>query len=168
MNLADLQQQLKSNSNPTIVDFWAPWCAPCRITKPILESLAKEYDGKVNLLVLNADEHPQLLQDLSIYGIPTVLVTRSGEIIKKYAGAQSRENYRVMFEALANGSETVSVSISGVDRFIRLFAGSALAFVGFNTNTWYLILIGAVIAFMGVYDRCPIWRAITSWFKKTP
>ena len=169
MNLQDLKQQLEVQPNPTIVDFWAPWCAPCRVTKPLLESLAKEYEGKVDLLIINADEHPQLLHELRIFGIPTVLVTRSGEVIKKIAGAQSRENYRMMFEALANADETVAVSISTFDRFLRLLAGTALAIVGFNTSAWALIVIGGVIAFLGIYDRCPIWKAITSQFtQKTP
>ena len=169
MNLQEFKQQLKSQPNPTIVDFWAPWCAPCRITKPVLQSLAKEYEGRVDLLIINADEQPQLLQELRIFGIPTVLVTRSGEIIRKFAGAQSREDYRTIFEALANANEMVAVSISAFDRFLRLFAGSALAIVGFNIGAWYLIAIGGVIAFLGIYDRCPIWKAITSHFnKKTP
>lgn len=168
MNLAELKQQLLSRPNPAIVDFWAPWCGPCRVTKPILESLAKEYDGKVDLLVINADDHPQLLKELNIFGIPTVLVTRSGEILKKYTGVQSRENYQAMFDALANASETVIITMSTFDRFVRLLTGTVLAFIGLNFHIWYLIAIGAGVAFLGVYDRCPIWRAITSQFKRTP
>lgn len=169
MNLEEFKQQLKSRTKPAIVDFWAPWCAPCRITKPILESLAKEYEGDIDLWLINADEHPQLLRELGIFGIPTVMVTRNGEILKKFPGAQSRENYRNMFEALKKGDETVAVSMSAFDRFLRLLAGFAIIAVGINTSTWFLILIGGVIAFLGVYDRCPIWRAITSQFnKKTP
>ena len=169
MNLNDFKQQLKSRPNPTIVDFWAPWCSPCRITKPILESLSEEYDGKVDLWIVNADEHPQLLRELGIFSVPTVMVTRAGEIISKYSGAQPRENYRIMFEALINANGSVAIPMSAFDRFLRLFAGMAIAVVGISTNTWFIIPIGGVIAFLGIYDRCPIWRAITTQFRrKTP
>jgi thioredoxin len=166
MNLQEFKQQLESQAHPTIVDFWAPWCAPCRVTKPILESLAREYEGRVDLLMINADEHPQLLQELKVFGIPTVLVTRSGQIVKKFTGAQSRENYRAMFQALADGSETAAVSISTFDRNLRLFTGTAVALVGLNTSAWILVAIGGIIAFLGFYDRCPIWKAITSQFSR--
>jgi hypothetical protein len=59
--------------------------------------------------------------------------------------------------------------MSAFDRGLRLFGGAAVAVVGISTNAWALILIGAIIAFLGVYDRCPIWKALTSTFaKKTP
>jgi len=169
MNLPEFQQQLKSHSNPVIVDLWAPWCVPCRLTRPILESIGKEYNGRVDLLFVNADEHPELLKELRVYGVPTVLVTQSGDIIRKFSGAQSRENYRVLFEALANSDEKVNVALSTFDRLLRLFAGSALGIAGFSSGSWILILLGGLIAFLGVYDRCPIWQAVTAHFlKRTP
>lgn len=169
MNLEQLREQLRSRSNPAIVDLWAPWCGPCRVTKPILESLAREYNGKVDLWTLNVDEHAQILSELRIFSIPTVLMTHRGEIIRTYRGAQSRENYRLMFEALANGVKVQPLSMSRFDRFLRLFAGSAIAAVGLMTSNWFLIPIGGVVAFLGIHDRCPIWRAITTFFSsKTP
>lgn len=168
MNLEEFKHQLKSRPNPAVVDFWAPWCIPCRITRPILETLSKEFDGRVDLVLVNADENPELLRELGIFGIPTVLVTRAGEIIDTYTGAQTRHNYRKMFEALSDAGETVAISMSPTDRFIRLVTGTVLGFVGVNTDSWVLLVIGALIAFLGVYDRCPIWRAITTQFKKAP
>lgn len=169
MNYHEFQQQLKSHSNPVLVDFWAPWCTPCRITKPVLESLGKEYEDRVDLLMINADETPELLRELGVFGIPTVMATRSGEILQKFPGAQSRQNYRRIFEALANDEGKVAVSMSVFDRFIRLSAGSALVIGGFSTGAWYLILLGGLVAFLGVYDRCPIWKAIGGKFiKRTP
>ena len=152
-----------------LVDFWAPWCMPCRFTKPILETLAKEYDGRVDFWAVNADEHPDLLRELQIFGIPTLLMTRAGEIIGKYTGAQPRETYRMMFEALTVADETVTVSMSASDRFVRLFAGFTVAALGLTTGTWFLIPVGGAVAFLGLYDRCPIWRVLTANYnKRTP
>jgi thioredoxin 1 len=161
MNLQEFQQQLKSHSNPVIVDLWASWCIPCRRTRPVLESIGKEYDGRVDLLFVNADEHPDLLKELGIYGVPTVLITRSGNILRTFPGAHSRENYRVIFKALANPDDTVKMSISTFDRFLRLFAGLTLGIAGLSSGAWSLVLLGGMIAFLGVYDRCPLWRAFT-------
>ena len=169
MNLNQFKQQLKNDPLPVVVDMWAPWCVPCRVSKPILESLALEYKDKVDFVAINADEHPDLLRELKVFGIPTVLLTRNGEIISKHTGSMPRENYRVMFEVLTRPGQTAAVSMSGFDRFLRLLTGTAIALVGVSTNTWALILLGAATTFLGVYDRCPIWRALTSTvIKKTP
>ena len=169
MNLNQFKQKLINNPLPIVLDLWAVWCVPCRISKPILESLALEYKDKVGFIAVNADEHPNLLRELKVSSIPTVLLTRNGEIVSKYSGSQQRENYRVLFEVLTHSSQTAAVSISGVDRFLRLFAGTAIALIGVSINIWALILLGAIIAFFGVYDRCPIWQTLTSAFtKKTP
>lgn len=169
MNLDTFKQQLGSHPNPVIVDFWAPWCMPCRVTKPILESLAIEFAGRVDFWAISADEHPELLRELKIFGIPTVLMTRAGEITGKYTGSQSPENYRMMFEALTKADGTAAVILSAFDRLLRLLAGFVIAIAGLITGVWILVPVGGVIAFLGIYDRCPIWRALTVQFtKRTP
>ncbi|HSL44151.1 MAG TPA: thioredoxin domain-containing protein [Anaerolineales bacterium] len=161
MNLDTFQEQLRSYPNPVIVDLWAPRCGPCWMTKPILEALAREYEGRIDFWALNADEHTQLLRELKVFSIPTVLMTRNGEIVKTYTGSRSREAYRSMFEALTRARPVTVISMSMFERFLRLFAGGVIAATGLMTSTWSLILIGGVIAFLGIYDRCPIWRMIT-------
>jgi thioredoxin 1 len=165
MNRAEFDQQLKNRTRPVIVDFWAPWCAPCRMTKPILEDLAREYKGKVDLWPINADESPELLQSFKVYGIPTVLLFNNGTQTGRYMGAQSRENYRAMYEALASGKDSVQLTIRPLDRIFRLAAGTVTAVIGYSSGNWLLAGLGALIAFMGIYDRCPIWRAITGWWR---
>lgn len=160
MNLTQFQQTVSSADKPVIVDFWAPWCAPCRVTKPILEKLAAEYKDQVAFLPINADESREVLEKFQIIGIPTVLALRGGEVAARVTGAQNEAGYRAMFEALAAGTE-VKVPMSAFDRMLRLGAGALLVMVGISTANWLALGIGAFVAFLGVYDRCPIWQAVT-------
>jgi thioredoxin len=164
MNLNQFKAQLDSRSKPVVVELWAPWCGPCLATKPILEALADEYEGRVDFWAINADEHPGLMSQLGIFGIPTLLVALDGEIRHTHAGAQSRESYRRMFEALSRDARAIDFSMSSFDRFIRLFAASLIAGAGLETGNWFLLIMGGLLAFLGIYDRCPVWRAIRIYF----
>jgi thioredoxin len=165
MDQKQFLEKAEASGKPTVVDFWAPWCAPCRMTKPILEKLAKEYHDEVNFWPVNADEQQGPLQELKIYGIPTVLLVQDGKIAARFTGAQRENVYRRMFEALANG-ETPQTSISPIDRLLRLGVGTATIIFTLQSATWWLLPLGLLILFTGVYDRCPIWKAITGYFKK--
>ncbi len=79
MDQKQFLEKAGASGKPTVVDFWAPWCMPCRMTKPVLEKLAKEYHDEVNFWPVNADEQQGLLQELKIYGIPTVLLVQDGK-----------------------------------------------------------------------------------------
>lgn len=160
MNLTQFQRKVSTAATPIVVDFWAPWCAPCRVTKPILEKLAQEYKDRVEFMPVNADESRDVLEHFKIIGIPTVLTIRGGEVVGRVTGAQNEAGYRSMFEALAEGRE-VKVPLSAFDRALRIGAGALLAVVGISTGNWLVLSIGGIIAFLGVYDRCPIWRALT-------
>ena len=72
---------------PVIVDFWAPWCAPCKIVDPILENIAKEYDGKILVAKVNTDENHEWAGRYGIQGIPTTLFIADGKIIHRQVGA---------------------------------------------------------------------------------
>ncbi|MGB7875537.1 MAG: thioredoxin family protein [Anaerolineales bacterium] len=164
MNQSQFLEKAKASGKPTVVDFWAPWCAPCRMTKPVLEKLAREYHEDVEFWPINSDQSQELLQELKVYGIPTVLLIQNGEVAGRYTGAQREDVYRQMFEALANGG-TLQIPISPIDRLLRLGVGTATALFALQSSTWWLLPLGLLILFTGVYDRCPIWKAITGYFK---
>ena len=88
---------LKSNI-PVLVDFWAPWCAPCRIISPIVEELGKEYEGKVKVLKLNVDDNPQNASRLGVMSIPTLIIFKGGAPAKTIIGAQAKENIKKAIE----------------------------------------------------------------------
>lgn len=160
-------EKLRQNPRPVVVELWAPWCGPCRAVKPTLEKLAQEYTGQVDLWEINADENQELLRQLKIYGIPTLIAYRNDEEQVRYIGAKPQSQLKSLFEALATGAVPASTGLSNWDRLIRLLAGSLVAGVGWTSHyNWSLLVIGGILIFSAVYDRCPIWKAITTQFKK--
>ncbi len=165
MNLSEFQDKIAEADTPVIVDFWAPWCGPCKVTKPILEKLADEYEGKVELLFVNADESRQIVQIFRVMGIPTLIAFQDGKVIGRITGAQNEAAYREAFERVLEGEE-IKVPITPFDRFLRLGIGTVFVILGMNTSNWWLLGLGALMAFWGIYDRCPLWAAMTNLFRR--
>lgn len=95
---ADFKTEVLGSAQPVIVDFWAPWCAPCRIVSPIIDELAQEYQGKVKVGKMNVDENSQTAGTYGIMSIPTVMVFKNGQPMKTMIGAQSKENFKMGIE----------------------------------------------------------------------
>lgn len=165
MNRSDFQQQISQTSRPVVADFWAPWCAPCRATKPVLEKLAREFADQVEFIPINADDSPDLVQHYRVLGIPSVLAFQNGVEASRVTGAQNESQYRAIFEALAMG-EAVKASLPSFDRMLRLGAGILLVAVGISTGSWFVTGLGGLLAFLGVYDRCPVWKAFTGSLRR--
>ena len=72
---------------PVLIDFWAPWCAPCRAIAPVVEELAKEYQGKIKVVKLNVDDNPQTPQRYGVRGIPNLILFQGGNVREQIVGA---------------------------------------------------------------------------------
>ena len=81
---------LKTGDLPLVVDFWATWCGPCRMMAPIIEELAKEYDGKVVVAKCDVEENEDLAAEFGIRNIPTILFFKDGDVVDKIVGAQPK------------------------------------------------------------------------------
>ena len=84
---AAFEKTVLQSTLPVIVDFWAPWCVPCRMVAPILDKLAKEYSGKLLIAKVNTDENPDWATRYGVQGIPTMLLIAEGKIIHRQVGA---------------------------------------------------------------------------------
>lgn len=90
---ANFDQEVVKAQLPVLVDFWAPWCAPCRIVSPIVEELAKEYEGKLKVGKMNVDDN-QTAARFGIMSIPTLLIFKNGQPVKTMIGAQGKDSLK--------------------------------------------------------------------------
>jgi len=100
---SNFEQEVLKSETLVVVDFWAPWCAPCRIVTPIVEELALEYNGKLKVGMVNVDENPTTASTYGVMSIPSIVFFKNGKPVKTMIGAQSKDNYkRSIDEALAS------------------------------------------------------------------
>lgn len=88
------EQEVLQSRMPVLVDFWAPWCAPCRIVSPIVEELAKEYEGKLKVGKLNVDDNQETAGKYGIMSIPSLLIFKNGQPLKTMIGAQGKDSLK--------------------------------------------------------------------------
>ncbi|HEX9013237.1 MAG TPA: thioredoxin, partial [Anaerolineaceae bacterium] len=88
---------------PVVVDFWAPWCGPCRMVEPTVEKLSREYNGKARFYKMNVDENPRVSARYGIQSIPTMMVVRNGQIVDRWSGAYPEQALRGRVEPLLRG-----------------------------------------------------------------
>jgi thioredoxin 1 len=83
---------------PVLVDFWAPWCMPCRMLAPVIDAVASEYEGKVKVLKLNTDEDPGLADTFGIRGIPTLILFKDGAELARMVGVRSKDDISALLD----------------------------------------------------------------------
>lgn len=130
MDVQTFFDKLNQNPHPVVVDLWAPWCGPSKVVKPTLERLANEYEGRVDVWQIDADESQDLLRELKIYGIPTILGYPNGQEVVRYVGVKPRNEIQLMFESLSAGYVPKRAVLSNWDRTLRLAAGALVTKAG--------------------------------------
>jgi len=84
---ANFEQEVLKSSTPVLIDFWAPWCGPCKAIAPVLDELAGEYAGRLKVVKVNVDDNPMTPSRFGVRGIPNLLIIKSGEVKQQIVGA---------------------------------------------------------------------------------
>jgi len=107
---AEFEKSVLQSSLPVIVDFWAPWCGPCRMVAPVLDKLAAEYAGKLIVAKVNTDENPDWATRFGVQGIPTMLFISNGKLVHRQVGALPEGMLRDVVKEFLEVVESVSTN----------------------------------------------------------
>ncbi len=100
LNKENFSQQVLQSPTPVLVDFWAEWCGPCKMIAPVLDELADEYSGKVQIAKVNIDENQELATEYGVRAIPTLLIFSGGQVTEQIVGLRSKRDLKASFDKL--------------------------------------------------------------------
>ena len=94
----NFKREVLDGELPVFVDFWGSWCPPCKMTEPIIEEMARDFDGTVKIGKLNVDQNPEIRSMFNISGAPTFILFKEGQVLKRVVGARSKKQLLEMLE----------------------------------------------------------------------
>ena len=98
ITIENFENEVMKSNIPVLIDFWAPWCGPCRMMGPIIEQLAEEYEGKAKVGKVNVDEEGELSQAFGVMSIPTIVLIKDGKVVKQAVGARPKTEVEAMLQ----------------------------------------------------------------------
>lgn len=100
VNQDSFQKNVLESQKPVLVDFWAPWCGPCKMVAPIVEDLAKEYSGKAKFAKVNVDESPFVASSYGIMSIPTIIIFKNGKPAEQVIGYKPKNEFKKLLDSV--------------------------------------------------------------------
>lgn len=98
INDSNFEEKVTKSTSPVLVDFWAPWCGPCKMAEPVLEELSDVYKGKVEIVKMNVDENPKAPQSFGVMSIPTTILFKGGKEVGRQIGFAGKNAYEELIK----------------------------------------------------------------------